>query len=238
MNKSGIYKIERNGKVYIGSAVNIKGRWAVHVCLLKANKHHSIKLQRAWNKYGGDGFTFSVIEVVEDVESLVSREQHYIDLHNSAAIGFNVSPTAGSCLGRKLSDESKRKIAEKAIGRKASDETRRKMSIALRRRKGERRPEETRRRIAERAMGRVVSEETRRKMSEAMKGVERHPEHAAKIAAANKARAGIKASDEARQKMSIAAKNRVDRSLRGKDGRFYAFGAEHGVKWSKTDGGD
>lgn len=47
--KSGIYKIINvvNNKLYIGSAVNISGRFSTHKNQLKNEKHHSIVLQRA-----------------------------------------------------------------------------------------------------------------------------------------------------------------------------------------------
>lgn len=49
---SGIYQIINlvNGKCYVGSAVNIKKRCYYHLRSCRLNKHHSKKLQRAWNK--------------------------------------------------------------------------------------------------------------------------------------------------------------------------------------------
>jgi group I intron endonuclease len=233
--KSGIYKIEHvGGKVYVGSAVNIHARWRVHMCLLNSNKHHSKKLQRAWNKYGLDEFSFTVIETVEDKSLLVEREQYHIDVLDSFRKGFNSSPTAGSTLGKALSEEARKKIAVKAVGRKHSKEAREKMSLALMKRKGEKRPEHTRRKIAEKAVGRILSEETRRKMSEAHKKRKKSPEHMAKIISANKARAGLKAPLSAREKMSLSAKKRVKFSVRGPDGRFCSSfaGIGHGRCYS------
>lgn len=48
---SGIYRININNKCYIGSAVNIKHRWMRHKTQLTNQTHHSILLQRAYNKY-------------------------------------------------------------------------------------------------------------------------------------------------------------------------------------------
>ena len=60
---SGIYKIENtiDGKCYVGSAINIKSRWQCHVSMLSHDKHNNKHLQRAWNKYGSENFTFSII---------------------------------------------------------------------------------------------------------------------------------------------------------------------------------
>lgn len=41
-----------NGKSYVGSSANINKRKQEHLKGLTSNNHHSIKLQRAWNKYG------------------------------------------------------------------------------------------------------------------------------------------------------------------------------------------
>ena len=42
----GIYKIESKLKkhIYIGSSIDIKRRWRLHLSQLKNNKHHSIIL--------------------------------------------------------------------------------------------------------------------------------------------------------------------------------------------------
>jgi len=55
---SGIYRIVNriNGKFYIGSAANLKGRKKNHFEKLNANVHPSKHLQASWNKYGRDAF--------------------------------------------------------------------------------------------------------------------------------------------------------------------------------------
>src|SRR3970040_1255088 len=54
----GVYKILNvmNGKVYVGSAANFKSRWKFHLGQLRYGNHHSITLQRAYNKYGERNF--------------------------------------------------------------------------------------------------------------------------------------------------------------------------------------
>jgi group I intron endonuclease len=73
---TGIYQIlnKVNGKSYVGSAVNIKKRWAVHRHTLRNNKN-SPHLQKAWNKYGEESFEFNVLEYVPNVEWLLEIEQ-------------------------------------------------------------------------------------------------------------------------------------------------------------------
>ena len=60
---SGIYKIVNkiNGKIYIGSSVNMKQRWQSHKYHLRRGVHHNPYLQNSWNKYGEDSFEHVVL---------------------------------------------------------------------------------------------------------------------------------------------------------------------------------
>lgn len=86
----GIYKITNiiNKKIYVGSSNDVERRWKQHTRLLNNNKHHSIKLQCAWNKYKQDNFKFDIIEEC-DVNILHNREQYWIDTLDSFAKGYN-----------------------------------------------------------------------------------------------------------------------------------------------------
>lgn len=95
----GIYKISsliKPNRIYIGSALNIKRRWNKHKSDLKNNKHHSIKLQRHYNKYGIDDLIFEIIEECV-IDCLIDWEQHYIDKTHTY---FNTCKIAGSSKGR------------------------------------------------------------------------------------------------------------------------------------------
>ena len=110
---SGIYEIRNliTGDCYIGSSINLLQRKRRHFEDLKNNKHHSIILQRACNKYGIEFLKFNVIEHVKDLKILIEREQFYL---NKLKPRYNILPTAGSPLGSKQSEEScakKRKYA-------------------------------------------------------------------------------------------------------------------------------
>ena len=114
---SGIYKIEnlKTGDFYIGSAEKIDVRRKRHFWLLKNHRHHCIHLQRAWDKYGEENFSFEIIEFIEDQNSLISMEQKWMDLMKPQ---YNVNPTAGSSKGFKHSEETKRKLREMNLGSK------------------------------------------------------------------------------------------------------------------------
>lgn len=109
----GIYKIENlvNGKIYIGSSVDISERWHRHSTDLRTNRHGNDYLQNAWNKHGEDNFKFEIIEYINDISILINREQYWIDQLNACkrSIGYNLSPTAGSPYGFKHTDETKLK---------------------------------------------------------------------------------------------------------------------------------
>ncbi|MGL5329774.1 MAG: GIY-YIG nuclease family protein, partial [Peptostreptococcaceae bacterium] len=87
---SGIYQIRNidNGKVYIGSSKDVDKRWKQHIYSLNNKSHHSIKLQRAWDKYGQESFSFEIIEQCEEGK-LLYLEQYYIDTNNSYKDGYN-----------------------------------------------------------------------------------------------------------------------------------------------------
>lgn len=82
-NKSGIYIITntQSQKIYIGSAVNFFKRFKVHLCTLKKGSHDNNHLQKSFLKYGEDAFEFSDLELVEDLDSIVKREQFYLDIY-------------------------------------------------------------------------------------------------------------------------------------------------------------
>lgn len=116
MSISGIYKIQSVSnpkKIYIGSAINIKHRWACHLSDLKKNKHASTKLQNHYNKYGKKDLEFSIISGC-DKNDLVNMEQFYIDAYKPF---FNICKIAGSQLGTKRSLESKLKMRFNLQGR-------------------------------------------------------------------------------------------------------------------------
>lgn len=79
----GVYGILNSitGKIYIGSAIILHRRIVDHIYFLNLGKHHSILLQRAWNKYGKEAFEFLVLEY-SSKDSVVSREQFWMDLTN------------------------------------------------------------------------------------------------------------------------------------------------------------
>lgn len=97
-----------NGKFYIGSSVDILPRWYLHKYKLQKGNHDNQYLQASWNKYGAENFIFEIVEYVDDVNQLILREQYFIDILTPV---YNVCRVAGNVLGRKHSEETKRKMS-------------------------------------------------------------------------------------------------------------------------------
>jgi group I intron endonuclease len=99
MKKGGIYLIknEKNSKIYIGSTKIFYRRYQRHRKPLLNNIHVNKHLQNSFNKYKDINFTFNIIEIVNDFDKLIEREQYWLDLlqaYNSN-IGFNNIDVAG-----------------------------------------------------------------------------------------------------------------------------------------------
>ncbi len=114
---SGIYFIiNRNTeRVYVGSAANLRKRRNSHFSKLAKGLHHSVKLQRSYNKHGVDAFAFMVMEYV-GVEQLVEREQYWLNKTKAYAKGYNIQPIAGNSLGVKRSEAFKEKCRQRMLG--------------------------------------------------------------------------------------------------------------------------
>ncbi|KKN23373.1 hypothetical protein LCGC14_0905720 [marine sediment metagenome] len=189
---SGVYEILNvvTGKLYIGSSVELEKRFKAHASNLKLNSHHSIHLQRSYNKHGADAFVMFPIEFC-DPDLLLEKEQFWIDALGAAAGGYNICPTAGSPRGSKrgpLSAEHRRKISLAGMGRKMPEKTR---LILIKARTGSKHTEESKRKMSEALKGKPGnsgsfkpgsapwnkgghhSEESKRKMSRARKGKRR-----------------------------------------------------------------
>lgn len=107
---TGIYEIRniKNGRRYVGSAVNVSKRWREHLRQLETGKHHSRFMQRCWNKNGGENFIFRVLKACE-VGDLIAEEQEAIDAIKPE---YNSVPTAGSQLGYRHTEETRKKMSK------------------------------------------------------------------------------------------------------------------------------
>ncbi|MFQ5953893.1 MAG: GIY-YIG nuclease family protein [Kiloniellales bacterium] len=141
---SGIYRIRnlRTQKSYVGqAALSFEKRFKEHRHSLRNGKHHSRHLQRAWDRYGERAFVFEVIEEISRDQNsekefkiaLREREQFHMDALQAKdpLFGYNISPRAGSQLGYRHSEESRRKMSQAGRGRQIPEKTRQKLSEVM-----------------------------------------------------------------------------------------------------------
>lgn len=175
MINTGIYEIRNlvNGKRYIGSAVRFCNRWRVHAQSLKRGDHHSVALQRAWNLYGPSAFQFNKLLVCEK-KDLILYEQACMDAYSPE---YNIVPRAGSQLGYKHSEESRKRMSDSRDksfspmkGKKHTDAARVKISANRKGKSLGPMTAERKAKIAAANKGRVVTPEQRAKISATLMG--------------------------------------------------------------------
>lgn len=183
-SKSGIYAIinEANGKIYIGSSVNIKKRTKDHLVYLKNGNHTNEHLQRAFNKYGKESFRFAVLELCS-VKKLKEREQFFINKYNSSNefCGYNLMIRADRMF---ITEEMRIKMSNSHKGQDPWNKGKKGIYS-----------EETLKKISESGKGRTpwnkgksFSLESRKKMSESQKQSPKNKELIKKLAETNKGR--------------------------------------------------
>jgi group I intron endonuclease len=221
----GIYAITNmlNGKQYIGSSVYFPTRWSHHRKALRRGTHHAIPLQNAWNKYGEEAFTFTILELCSR-NALIEREQHWLD---TAKPEYNIALVADRPRqGRPWTEEERERIRAKVRGWKPTLEQlarRRKAADELQR--GVTMPAETRAKISATKHRWSMPLEARAKLSAARKGLKlgtysaEHRQHiadglrgkrksAAHIEKMRASQTGKKLSEETRAAMSASQKAR------------------------------
>ena len=69
---AGIFQVKNivNGKVLLGSSLNLEGPLNSHKFMLKIGRHRNEALQKEWNEYGQDKFVFEILEIVKVKDDL------------------------------------------------------------------------------------------------------------------------------------------------------------------------
>jgi group I intron endonuclease len=189
---SGIYALQNttSNKIYIGSTIDFSKRIREHINMLKKGTHHSPHLQYAWNNVCANKFNLLILEIVENADILIEREQHWLDYYKSYNdnYGYNIAPSAGNTTGLTVSEETKLKMSKAKKGKKFTPEHRKKIGIAN---KGKKRSPEVVAEMSARQKGFVMPEETKEKIRKSCIGINtgvRSPEVRANISAACKGR--------------------------------------------------
>lgn len=100
---AGVYQVKNtvNGKVLLGSAMDLHGPFNRHRFTLKYGIHLNKQLQREWNEFGEGAFVFEVLEVVKKRDApdfsmeiaLSALEAAWVErLQPFGERGYNTSP--------------------------------------------------------------------------------------------------------------------------------------------------
>jgi group I intron endonuclease len=187
----GVYLIENslNGHKYVGSSRDLNHRRMAHLYHLRAGKHQSSHMQRAFDKYGEAAFVFRVLVVCETSE-LLRYEQHFLDSFHPE---YNNATVAANRAGWKHTEEWRANKSASQTGSTHTEAARVKISLAQ---KGKPETEEARRKNSECHLGKASS----------MKG--KH--HTAEANDNNRvAHIGRTASPATREKISAAISGRT-----------------------------
>ena len=87
-----IYRITNivTNQCYVGITEDFQRRKKKHITELNTNKHHSPKLQNAWNYYGADKFEWTVREInINQYDDLYDEEIQEIQKYDSYNNGYN-----------------------------------------------------------------------------------------------------------------------------------------------------
>lgn len=100
---SGVFQVKNiaNGKVLLGSSLNLEGPLNKHRFMLRVNGHLNKELQKDWNELGSDHFSFEILEAVQIKDSpnfnlkdeLTLLEEIWLEkLQPFGERGYNFSP--------------------------------------------------------------------------------------------------------------------------------------------------
>jgi group I intron endonuclease len=205
MRTGYIYKIiNPKGKVYVGQTINLQSRIKNYRNLKCSNQKI---LYNSILKYGWENHKFEIIETIEienDKSLLNEKEIFWIKELKSFGDGMNCNAGGNGNVGRKCSEETKKKISQGNLGKKQSDETKKKIAEAS---KGRSHivTQDVKDKISRSKQGQQVSDETKQKISKFNKGKILSEEHKNKI---KESSLGKKMSEEAKKNISNGKKGK------------------------------
>lgn len=113
-----IYAIKNttNGKMYIGSTVNMTARFKKHKTDLKRNCHCNTHLQNAYNLYGESVLDFIILATCGK-HQLIPKEKEFIEKYHSLdpTFGYNLT-LPRETIARKSSEEYREKLSKAKQG--------------------------------------------------------------------------------------------------------------------------
>jgi group I intron endonuclease len=121
----GIYKIENliDGKVYIGSSVNMVNRKYKHFWMLKKGIHDNNYLQHSYNKFGEKSFKFEILEECNNENLIISENFHILKYKsNNNEFGYNLA-TVNEFRRNTYNDEVKIKLSKHYLNKNGNFKT-------------------------------------------------------------------------------------------------------------------
>jgi len=185
---SGVYLItcSKDPRFYVGESIRLDRRLKTHLGNLRSGNHANYALQKAWDLYGEQSFTFR-IAIRVPAEMTKEMEQAWIREYFAKGMLFNVVDAQRPSF---------------------SPETASRLSLAMR---GRKKSPEHCANISKSQKGRLRSLEARKNMS--LSARKRSPLHLQRLADARKASIGTKRSPEARRRMAAAWVKRKSKNL-------------------------
>lgn len=180
---------------YIGQSVDTRARWAAHRRNLRKGEHKNPIMQRAFDKYGTDAFSFEVLgECRNDAEALALAEKNCFDaqvvMTGSASLYNLCRETMVSVLGIKRTDETRRRMSEAAKKRAPMTQEVRDRISETKRARGQRPDAEHMDKLAELAKGRKLKPEHIETLRSMKLGVKKPAEEIARRTATRAANRG------------------------------------------------
>lgn len=174
-NNIGIYIITNliNGRRYVGKTEDrfIERFWN-HTWKLDNKKHDNKHLERAWHKYGKENFEFRVEKVCSHEDDVSQIEIDTIEKYDTYNNGYNKTIGGDGTKGNYMSEEAKLIVGKKNrihnLGKKHSEETKKKMSEVH---KGYVKTKEHRENLSKALKGKIISEETKEKLRKLNTGI-------------------------------------------------------------------
>ena len=118
-----IYKItnQKNGKVYIGSSIEVERRWRQHkeASINEKDHHYNYPLMVAFREFGIANFTFEIIDTLPDHQAMIKAEHDWIVKENCVVPnGYNQthqtdSPLLDPAIAKKMSDTKRIKYGKR-----------------------------------------------------------------------------------------------------------------------------
>ncbi|MDD4489658.1 MAG: GIY-YIG nuclease family protein [Paludibacter sp.] len=68
--KMGVFQIKNNinGKIFIGSSLDLKAIWFAQKLQLDMGMHQNSELQKDWNEFGSENFSYEILDEIKKSE--------------------------------------------------------------------------------------------------------------------------------------------------------------------------